>query len=375
MVSTPELTPERSIQLPPSSEQIHEAIYSLTNSRESSPTTQLQILALFSQATGLFESTNRDISAALLIALATNPALKTEILATATSFAVHNPSSIEASRLAVSLLILSGPHGKLYGELLNAVDHRLHDIPAYSEHTSPTMRGYCRLLIEALGVPTLQDSALKLIHQVLQDRPKTDDRQRAIVAREVLHRFRTGEISADFGPLRELAYKIFVLGASHRRTRTDTLSRIHYAPAPCEESLEDKTVRAARLLPLLTESDTRKPSARLTVDDFRALGTLTGLSYPQFRGVCASITREALTEPSALNALLTIAKATHDESVTVQVRTSSLAAVVSEGRRMGKLSHMVERSVLATSAEIPHLYGYSQLDPHSSHSHPGMITE
>lgn len=368
-------TPERSAEHIPSSEEIHEALESFTKKSESGPSTQRQALVLFSQAKGLLESTNREISAALLIALVTNPNLTTEILATASLFAIHNPSSIEASRLGISLLTLSGSPREFHGKILDAVTQRLQDLSVISEQSSPTIRAYSRLLIESLGIPTLRDSALKLIHQVLSDRSKTNDRQRATIAREVLHRFRTGELSEDLGPLRELAYKVFVLGADHRRTRTDTLSRIQHAPAPCEESLEDKIARAARLLPILAEMPAKRTPQRLTVDDFRALGTLSGLSHPQFRGVCAAMTRDALTDPSALTALLNIAKATHDESVTMQLRTSSLAALLSEGRRTGNLSPVVERSVLATSAEIPHIYGYSQQDTHSRPVQPGMVTE
>ena len=375
MVSKPESYAEHSPTHTPSSEEIHKALESFTNSNEGSPSTQRQALVIFSQANGLLESTNRDISATLLIALVTNPELTTEILAAASLFAIHNPSSIEASRMALSLLTLSDSTGESHRKILDGVNRRIHDLPIASEQSSPTMRAYCRLLLEALGISTLRDSALQLIHQILSDRPKTEDRQRATIAREVLHRFRIGELSEDFGPLRDLAYKVFVLGDGHRRTRTDTLSRIQHPPAPCEESLEDKIARAARLLPMLAETPTKKTSQRLTIDDFRALGTLSGLSHPQFRGVCAAITREALTDPSALTALLNIAKATHDESVTVQLRTSSLAALLSEGRRTGKLSPVVERSVLATSAEIPHVYGYSQQDTHSRPAQPGMITE
>ena len=375
MVSTPESSTEHSPKHTPSSKEIYEALESFTNSSESSPSTQRQALSLFSQARGLLESTNREISAALLIALVTNPNLTAEIIATATLFAIHNPSSIEASRLGVSLLTLSGSTRELNGKILDAVTERLSYLPVVSEQSSLSIQAYSRLLIESLGIPTLRDSALKLIHQLLSERSKTYDRQRATIAREVLHQFRTGELSKDLGPLRELAYKIFVLGAGHRRTRTDTLSRIQHAPLPCEESLEDKIARAARLLPILAETSAKKTSQRLTIDDFRALGTLSGLSHPQFRGVCAAITRDALTDPSALTALLNIAKATHDDSVTIQLRTSSLAALLSEGRRSGKISPMVERSVLATSAEIPHIYDPSHHERHSKDAQEGIVTE
>ncbi len=315
------------------------------------------------------ESTCRELSTALLITYHTIPGLKTEVTSIGAEFAQNNAASLEVCRLAVALLSFPETPRLAREALQDVVAARVAQRPDVTENASSELRGFCRLIIESVNVEEVREGALESIHHLLSTNPRVLNQHRTLLAREVLHLFRSNVLQhAEYAPLRDLATKLYILGAAHSRARVQSLSRINYSPAPCEESHEEKEARAAKLLPKLIEAGVTRQSIRLSLDDFRAIATLKGLPQGDFKAVAASILRDALVDSSALAGLLSLVKNGHDSSVTMEMRTGCLAALIGEARRAGKLSQTLEQSVLATSAELPRLYNSSGV----SHDLPEM---
>jgi hypothetical protein len=55
------------------------------------------------------------------------------------------------------------------------------------------------------------------------------------------------------------------------------------------------------------------------------------------------------------NAILDLARTSHTSEVTTSIRTAALAALVSEARRLGRLTSQIENEIIVASAEIPTL--------------------
>lgn len=105
---------------------------------------------------------------------------------------------------------------------------------------------------------------------------------------------------------------------------------------------------------LLTDSSPTLVS-RLVAGDFEVLKKARGLTLSQFRSLLEKIRPRAISDNWARLAFLEIVRAPHAVDVDVQVRTGALGALVSEARKLGKLTGMLEKEVFAASAEIPYL--------------------
>jgi hypothetical protein len=344
-----------------SNDEVHKALELLAFERSCSADDKRKALSLVREAQGFSESVNREISTVLLTVFLTSPELKKDIIHVANDFVKNNPSSLEACRLAVALLGFKETPLSAHEALRHAISQRISQPPSMTGESSTELKGFCRLLIESLNISEIQQEVLASIHQLLSVHPRELNPHRTLLAREVLHLFRTHTIPEEtYAPLKDLAGKLYILGAAHSRARVQSLSRLNYAPVQCEESAEEKHARAARLLPVLVDAASNRQILRLSIDDFRAIATLQGLSQSNFKAVATSIVRDALVDNSALSALLSLVKSSHDESVTMQIRTSCLATLMTEARRTGKLSQTLEQRVLATSAELPHLHSPSE---------------
>ena len=95
--------------------------------------------------------------------------------------------------------------------------------------------------------------------------------------------------------------------------------------------------------------------ARLVPADFEALRRAEGLTADQFKVILDRIRSRAISDSWARIAFLEILRAPHDPAVTASVRTGALGALVSEARRLGRLTPAFEKEVFAVSAELPHL--------------------
>lgn len=95
--------------------------------------------------------------------------------------------------------------------------------------------------------------------------------------------------------------------------------------------------------------------SRLVAADFETLKRAQGLDADQFRVVLERIRHRAISDPWARIAFLEILRAPHDAAVTPSARTAALGALVSEARRLGRLTPTLEKEVFAASAEIPQL--------------------
>lgn len=354
---------------PQLSRQVHSALEKLLVDQVSSIEEKRSALLTLREVRDLSESTCQELSTALLIIYHTLPGLKADVTSIGAEFVQNNATSLEVCRLAVALLSFQETPRLAREALQGVVAARLSERPAVTEDASPELRSFCRLIIESVNILEIRESALESIHHLLSTNPRALNQHRTLLAREVLYLFRSNVLQhADYAPLKDLATKLYILGAAHSRARVQSLSRINYSPTPCEESLEEKEARAAKILPQLIKAGATRQSIRLSLDDFRAIATLKGLPQGDFKAVVASILRDALVDSAALAGLLSLVKNSHDSSVTMEMRTGCLAALIGEARRAGKLSQTLEQSVLATSAELPRLYNSSGV----SHDLPEM---
>ena len=95
--------------------------------------------------------------------------------------------------------------------------------------------------------------------------------------------------------------------------------------------------------------------SRLVAADFHLLKQASGLNAEEFRIVLERIRGRAISEQWARHAFLEILRAPHSPEVTTSARTVALGLLVTEARKLGKLTSSFEKEVFAVSAELPNL--------------------
>lgn len=113
--------------------------------------------------------------------------------------------------------------------------------------------------------------------------------------------------------------------------------------------------RAAEVVTRLLRDDTGSTAMRLAPEDLHLLRQVEGLGVDDFRTVTQRLTVRAISDPWARTTILDLARLPHAPEVNARVRTAVLGALVSEARRLGRLTHQLEKEVFAVSAEIPSL--------------------
>jgi hypothetical protein len=93
----------------------------------------------------------------------------------------------------------------------------------------------------------------------------------------------------------------------------------------------------------------------LVAADFHLLKQASGLNAEEFRIVLERIRGRAISEQWARHAFLEILRAPHSPEVTTSARTVALGLLVTEARKLGKLTSSFEKEVFAVSAELPNL--------------------
>lgn len=221
-------------------------------------------------------------------------------------------------------------------------------------------RGGYLTLLSALEVPPLRHAALETCEAILHDSSSTlPKRELREFARELISFFRRCRCE---DPLKErvkgYAHNIFTVGQSiASEPQLESPEPMHNAGAQ-EAHHEASQI----LLHLIMQRPPRSTLDRLTTDDFRRIGDLSGLTLEQFKMTAEVLSQYAALDGGALDAFLRVAKRAHEPTVSAQTRTQALASFLAASRRRGVLSHEVERQILATSAEIPELPFISQAE-------------
>jgi hypothetical protein len=204
------------------------------------------------------------------------------------------------------------------------------------------------VLTRAFESPPLRAAAAIAIESNLRDAtPHLADQRRAL-AGTILQTLRH---IPDYADLRRLASIVFTAGrVDNAPTKTSGAQEFSYAahPTPLSEGI---TI----LLDKLSGTDASSHAERLTPHDFQRIRQLKGLSLETFRCVTERIRLRATAEPWARAALLDLARAPHTQEVTTSIRASALGSLLSETRRLGRLTAQIEQEIFAVSAQIPGL--------------------
>ncbi len=136
-----------------------------------------------------------------------------------------------------------------------------------------------------------------------------------------------------------------------------------YAEEPSQAPVAGRSAAGQSAINLSTEALVERIArdnnstliSRLVAADFQLLKQAHGLTGVQFKNVLERIRARAISEPWARMAFLDILRAPHSAEVTPSLRTVALGALVSEARKLGKLSSSFEKEVFAVSAELPNL--------------------
>jgi formiminotetrahydrofolate cyclodeaminase len=90
-------------------------------------------------------------------------------------------------------------------------------------------------------------------------------------------------------------------------------------------------------------------------EELHVLRQVEELSLEEFKGITQRLNSRAVSDPWARTVILDLVRLPHAAEVSAKVRTAALGALISEARRLGRLSLELEKEVFAVSAEIPSL--------------------
>lgn len=204
------------------------------------------------------------------------------------------------------------------------------------------------VLTRAFESPVLREAAAAAIEWQLRDTTPSLTVLRKALAGSILQILRH---VPDYPDIRHLASVVFTAGRFDDPATT-TLQPRGSSDAAHPSFLEE---RVKNMLDKLAGTDASSHAERLTPHDFQHLQQLSGLSLETFRCVTERIRLRATAEPWARAALLDLARAPHAQEVTTSIRTSALSSLLSETRRLGRLTSQIEKEIFAVSAEIPAL--------------------
>jgi hypothetical protein len=219
-----------------------------------------------------------------------------------------------------------------------------------------TSRLYSSVLTRTLESPLLREAASVAVEAVLRNTDRNLSTQRRALAGTVLQILRH---VSDYPELKRVASLVFTTGDSSRTTTTSALRAIAFGPAVPTDTPHPQQ----RIVEKLLGADGTAHAERLTPNEFQCLRQLTGLSLDSFRVITDRIRMRATSESWARAAILDLARAPHAPEVTRNIRTAALGALVSEARKLGRLSSQIEKEIFAVSAEIPTLTYLIGADP------------
>ena len=105
----------------------------------------------------------------------------------------------------------------------------------------------------------------------------------------------------------------------------------------------------------LSSPDAHHITLRLSPEELHILRQVQGLSLEQFRSLTTALRARAISCEWARGALLELVKSPHTPEVTAEIRTNALGTFISDARKNGKLTQIIEKQVFSISAEIPTL--------------------
>jgi hypothetical protein len=120
-------------------------------------------------------------------------------------------------------------------------------------------------------------------------------------------------------------------------------------------SQNDRSVRTAQVIAKLVRDDNPSTVTRMVPEELHLLRQVENLSVEEFKVITRRLQVRAVSDPWARTTVLDLVRLPHAPAVTAKVRTAALGALISEARRMGRLSLELEKEVFAVSAEIPSL--------------------
>jgi hypothetical protein len=116
-----------------------------------------------------------------------------------------------------------------------------------------------------------------------------------------------------------------------------------------------RSVRTSQVIAKLLRDDNPSTVMRMVPEELHTLRQVENLSVEEFRVITERLRTRAATDPWARTTVLDLVRLPHAPEVSAKVRTAALGALISEARRLGKLSADLEKEVFAVSAEIPYL--------------------
>jgi hypothetical protein len=117
----------------------------------------------------------------------------------------------------------------------------------------------------------------------------------------------------------------------------------------------NRSIRITQVITKLIRDDNPSTVTRMIPEELHTLRQVQNLSVEEFKIITERLRARAAIDPWARTTILDLVRLPHAPEVTAKVRTAALGGLISEARRLGKLSPELEKEVFAVSAEIPYL--------------------
>ncbi len=118
---------------------------------------------------------------------------------------------------------------------------------------------------------------------------------------------------------------------------------------------ESRSTRTAQVIAKLVRDDNPSTVTRMIPEELHLLRQVHNLTVEEFKVITQRLRARAVSDPWARTTILDLVRLPHAPGVTAKVRTAALGALISEARRLGRLSTDLEKEVFAVSAEVPSL--------------------
>jgi hypothetical protein len=125
-----------------------------------------------------------------------------------------------------------------------------------------------------------------------------------------------------------------------------------HVPAPTQK---ERSTRTSQIIAKLLRDDNPSTVTRMVPEELHLLRQVENLSVEEFKVITQRLQTRAVSDAWARTSILDLVRLPHASAVTAKVRTAALGALISEARRLGRLSVDLEKEVFAVSAEIPSL--------------------
>jgi|GEM_PF-3323457 len=132
-------------------------------------------------------------------------------------------------------------------------------------------------------------------------------------------------------------------------------SGVALGKASSSDTHQSESARAKKVISKLLRDDNPTTVMRMIPEELHVLRQVEDLSLEEFKVITQRLNTRAVSDPWARTVILDLVRLPHAVEVTAKVRTATLGALISEARRLGRLSVELEKEVFAVSAEIPSL--------------------